>query len=60
MTAALAPRPLPFLGRDGTEQRRKARRKVKSIVGHVTVIERQEGDRPRPGTRTPRPPGRRR
>jgi hypothetical protein len=59
MTAALAPRPLPFLGRDGTEQRRKARRKVKNIVGRVTVIERLEGDPPPPAdpdAAAPEPP----
>lgn len=59
MTAGLAPRPLPFLDRDGIEQGRKARRKVKNIVGNVTVIERVEGDPPPPAdpdAAAPEPP----
>ena len=44
MTAALAPQPLPFLDRRGVEQGRRARRKVKGMLGRVTVIERLDGD----------------
>ncbi|HEY2321021.1 MAG TPA: hypothetical protein VGH67_22125 [Solirubrobacteraceae bacterium] len=46
MTASLAPRPLPFLGRDGTAASRRARKRVKGMTGRVSVIERQEDDRP--------------
>jgi hypothetical protein len=44
MTAALASQPLPFLDRRGVEQGRRARRKVKGMLGRVTVIERLDGD----------------
>jgi hypothetical protein len=47
MTAALASQPLPFLDRRGVEQGRRARRKVKGMLGRVTVIERLDGDAPR-------------
>jgi hypothetical protein len=48
MTAALAPQVLPFLDRDGTVQSNKARRKLKHMAGHVTVIERLDGEPPPP------------
>jgi hypothetical protein len=48
MTAALTPKPLPFIDRAGAEQGRRARRKLKHVVGKVTVIERQDGDPPPP------------
>jgi hypothetical protein len=44
MTAALSPQPLPFIDRAGVPQSRKARRKVKHIIGKVSVIERLDGD----------------
>ena len=44
MTAALAPQPLPFLDRRGVEQGRRARKKVKGMLGRVTMIERLDGD----------------
>ncbi len=46
MTAALAPQPLPFSDRDGSPQRRRARKKVKGMTGRVTVIERQDDEAP--------------
>ena len=46
MTAALAEKPLPFSGRDGTTTGRRGRRKVKGMPARVTVVERQEGDAP--------------
>jgi hypothetical protein len=46
MTAALAGDPLPFLGRDSTAAGRRARRRVKGMPHRVTMIERQDGDRP--------------
>ena len=45
MTAALADKPLPFLGGDGLAGRRD-RKKVKGMPGRVTVIERQDGQAP--------------
>ena len=44
MTAALAPQPLPFTDRAGIEQGRRARKKVKGMLGRVTMIERRDGD----------------
>ncbi|HXD64055.1 MAG TPA: hypothetical protein VNV17_05550 [Solirubrobacteraceae bacterium] len=44
MTAALAPKPLPFTARDGAMTGRRGRKKVKGMAARVTVIERQEGD----------------
>ncbi len=46
MTAALAEKPLPFSGRDGTTTGRRGRRKVKGMPARVTVVERQDGDAP--------------
>ncbi|MGZ4299813.1 MAG: hypothetical protein ACXVVK_22485 [Solirubrobacteraceae bacterium] len=46
MTAALTRKPLPFLGRDGAPQGRRARKKVKGMPTRVTVIERQDGEAP--------------
>ena len=44
MTAALAAQPLPFTGRRGVEQGRRARKKVKGMPARVTMIERLDGD----------------
>jgi hypothetical protein len=46
MTAALAEKPLPFSGGDGTATGRRRRRKVKGMPARVTVVERQDGDAP--------------
>lgn len=46
MTAALAPQPLPFTDRNGTTHGRRGRRRVKGMIGRVTVIEREDGDAP--------------
>jgi hypothetical protein len=47
MTAALAPKPLPFTGADGVPLRgRRARKKVEGVPGRVTMVERQDGDAP--------------
>jgi hypothetical protein len=44
MTAALAPKPLPFTSRNGTIRGRRGRKKVKGMPARVSVVERQEGD----------------
>jgi hypothetical protein len=44
MTAALADKPLPFRGRDGTTTGRRGRKRVKGMPGRVRVVERQDGD----------------
>ncbi len=49
MTAALTPKPLPFLDGTGTEQRRRDRRRVKGMIGRTTVIERPDEGPPPPG-----------
>ena len=41
MTAALTPKPLPFIDRDGAEAGRKRRRAIKNVYGKVRVIERE-------------------
>jgi len=46
MTAALAQQPLPFLDDAGIPQGRRARRRLRSMVGSVSVIERQQGEAP--------------